>query len=104
MTKNIRKYVFPNIPYLAALWFCMKLGTAYRLSAGANAGMKLIGTMQTLGPVLQEISPGLNAFDWLVGIAGAALLRLIIFQKVKKAKNFGRMWSTVLPVGAIKMI
>jgi len=26
MIKNIRKYVLPNVPYLFALWFCLKLG------------------------------------------------------------------------------
>lgn len=90
MSVKIRKYLLPNIPYLFALWFFLKLGTAYRLAAGANFGMKLIGAMQTIGPALQDIAPGLDGFDWLIGIAGAALLRLVIWQKVKNAKKFRR--------------
>jgi len=90
MSGKIRKYVLPNVPYLFALWFCLKLGTAYRLAAGANFGMKLIGTMNTLGPAMQDIAPGLNGFDWLVGIVGAALLRIIIYYKVKNAKKYRR--------------
>ena len=35
-TDSIKKYVLPNIPYLFVLWACLKLGTAYRLAAGAD--------------------------------------------------------------------
>ena len=90
MIAKIRKYLLPNVPYMFVLWFCLKLGTAYRLADGADFAHKLIGTMQTIGPALQDISPGLNGFDWLVGIAGAALLRIVIYNKVKKAKKYRR--------------
>ena len=42
-TDKIRKYVLPNIPYLFIGWFCLKIGTAYRLAAGAGFGEKLLG-------------------------------------------------------------
>ena len=42
-TDKIRKYVLPNIPYLFILWACLKLGTAYRLAAGADLPHKLMG-------------------------------------------------------------
>jgi type IV secretion system protein VirD4 len=90
MSGKLRKYIIPHIPYLFALWFFLKLGTAYRLAAGANFGMKLIGTMQTIGPAIGDFAPGLNGFDWLVGVAGAALLRVIVWQKVKNAKKYRR--------------
>jgi len=90
MTAKIRKYILPNALYLFALWFFLKLGTAYRIADGANIGMKLIGTMQTIGTALQDFAPGLDPFDWLVGIAGAALLRVIIYYKVKNAKKYRR--------------
>jgi type IV secretion system protein VirD4 len=88
MTDKIRKYVLPNVPYLFALWFFLKLGTAYRLASGANFGYKLMDIGNTLGAAMSDISPGLDGFDWLVGIAGAVLLRLIIFYKVKNAKKY----------------
>jgi len=90
MTAKLRKYVLPNVPYLFALWFCLKLGTAYRLAAGANFGLKIVGMGYTLGAALADFSPGLNGFDWLVGIIGAGLLRLIIYYKVKNAKKYRR--------------
>ena len=90
MSDKIRKYLLPNTPYLFALWFFLKLGTAYRLAGGANIGLKIIGVMQTAGPALQDIAPGLHPFDWLIGITGAALLRLVIYSKVKNAKKYRR--------------
>lgn len=90
MTDKIRKYVLPNIPYLLVLWFCLKLGTAYRIAPGADFGNKLIGTIQTIGPAFATIAPGLVLFDWLTGIAGTVLIRLVVWGKVKKAKKFRR--------------
>ena len=46
-TDSVKKYVIPNIPYLFILWACLKLGTAYRLAAGADFAHKLLGLGQT---------------------------------------------------------
>jgi len=88
MNDKIRKYVLPNIPYLFIFWVCLKLGTAYRLAAGINFGEKLIGTIKTIGPAFETIAPGLNYSDWLIGIAGAVIIRLVVYYKVKNAKKF----------------
>ena len=88
MSDKIRKYILPNIPCLFALWFFVKLGTAYRLAAGADFGMKLIDMIRTIGPAFGTIAPGTSGFDWLIGVAGAALLRLILYTKIKNAKKF----------------
>ena len=89
-TDKIRKYVLPNIPYLFIGWTCLKLGTAYRLAAGANLGEKLLGLMQTIGVAFADFSPGLNPADWLVGIVGAVGFRLLIYVKSKNAKKYRR--------------
>ena len=89
-TDKIRKYIFPNIPYLFIGWAFLKLGTAYRLAAGAKAGEKLLGLMQTIGVAFADFSPGLDPFDWLVGIMGAVAFRLLIYFKSKNAKKFRR--------------
>lgn len=89
-TDNIKKYVLPNIPYLFVLWACLKLGTAYRLAAGADFAHKLMGLGQTIGPAFADFAPGLNPFDWLVGIVGAVGFRLLIYFKSKNAKKFRR--------------
>ena len=89
-TDKIRKYMLPNIPYLFIGWAFLKLGTTYRLAAGVNAGEKLLGLMQTIGVAFADFLPGLDPFDWLVGIVGAVAFRLLIYFKSKKAKKFRR--------------
>mgnify|MGYP004509023349 FL=1 len=89
-TDKIRKYVLPNIPYLFIGWACLKMGTAYRLAAGANFGEKLLGLMQTIGVAFADFSPRLNPADWLVGIVGAVAFRLLIYFKSKNAMKYRR--------------
>ena len=87
---KIKKYLIPNIPYLFILWACLKLGTAYRLAAGAEFAYKLLGLGQTIGPAFADFAPGLNPFDWLIGIVGAVGFRLLIYVKSRNAKKFRR--------------
>ena len=89
-TDKLKKYLIPNIPYLFILWACLKLGTAYRLAAGADVAHKLMGLGQTVGPAFADFAPGLVPFDWLVGIVGAAAFRLLIYTKSKNAKKYRR--------------
>ena len=89
-TDKIRKYVLPNIPYLFIGWACLKMGMTYRLAAGANFGEKLLGLMQTIGVAFADFSPGLDPFDWLIGIVGAVAFRLLIYFKSKNAKKYRR--------------
>ena len=80
----------PCIPYLFIFWVCLKLGTAYRITAGASFGAKLIGMMTMIGPTFETIVPGLVLSDWLIGIVGAVIIRLVIYYKVKNARKFRR--------------
>ena len=89
-TDKIRKYILPNIPYLFIGWAFLKLGTAFRLAAGANAVEKLLGLMQTIGVAFADFSLGLAPFDWLIGIMGAVAFRLLIYFKSRNAKKFRR--------------
>ena len=90
MTDKLRKYVLPNIPYVFIGWAFLKLGTAYRLAAGADFLTKVMGIGQTIGPAFADFAPGLNPVDWLVGIVGAVAFRLLICFKSKNAKKFRR--------------
>ena len=87
---NVKKILLPNLPYLFFLWAFLKIGTAYRLAPGADFAHKLIGLGQTIGPAFADLAPGLHPFDWLVGIVGAAALRLVVYAKAKRAKKFRR--------------
>ena len=87
---NIKKVLLPNLPYLFFLWAFLKIGTAYRLAGGADFAHKLIGLGRTIGPAFADFAPGLHLFDWLVGIAGAVILRLVVYTKAKKASKYRR--------------
>ena len=89
-TDSIKKYVLPNIPYPFVLWACLKLGTAYLLAAGGDFAHELIGLGQTIGPAFADLAPGLNPFDWLIGIVGAVGFRLLLYFKSKNAKKYRR--------------
>lgn len=71
-TGNLKKYIVPNIPYLFIGWAFLKLGTAYRMAAGADLLSKVMGIGQTIGVAFADFAPGLNPMDWLVGIVGGA--------------------------------
>ena len=90
MTDKLKRYVLPNLPYLLIFWFFLKLGTAYRIAEGADFGQKLIGLFQSIGPAFGTIAPGLHGFDWLIGLIGAAAVRLFVYCKTKNAKKFRR--------------
>ena len=87
MNAKIKKYVVPNLPYLFIFWFFCKIGEAYRFAAGADFGAKLIGMMKTIGPAFGTIAPG-HGFDLLVGLIGAVVLRLVVYNKLRNAKKF----------------
>ena len=90
MNRKIKKYLLPNFPYLMVFWFFSKLGTAYRMARGGNAGEKLFGMMEAIGPVFQNYAPGLGLFDLAAGVAGAVGLYFMVQSKIKKARKFRR--------------
>ena len=59
-TDKIKKFVLPNIPYLFIAWACLKVGTAYRLAAGADFAHKLVGMVAALGPAFAESTAGMR--------------------------------------------
>ena len=89
-TGNLKKYIVPNIPYLFIGWAFLKLGTAYRMAAGADLLSKVMGIVQTIGVAFADFAPGLNPMDWLVGIVVGVAFRLFIHMKSKNAKKFRR--------------
>ena len=45
---------------------------------------------RSIGPAFADFAPGLDPFDWLVGLVGAVAFRLLIYFKSKNAKKFRR--------------
>lgn len=102
-TDTLKKYLLPNLPYLLFVLVFANLGEAVRLAPGADAPAKFLGLSDGFSMAFQSLWPG-AAVDWLVGICGAALIRLIVYLKGKDAKKYRKMWNTVLPGGETKQI
>jgi type IV secretion system protein VirD4 len=90
VSDKIRKYVLPNLPYLFVFWFFSKVGTAYRMAAGADFGTKLVGMMNTFSTAFENYLPGLGGPDLLVGLTGAVGMYLLVQSKIRKGKKFRR--------------
>ncbi|MBQ2538242.1 MAG: type IV secretory system conjugative DNA transfer family protein, partial [Ruminococcus sp.] len=89
MNRNevIRKYIIPNSPYLIFVWLFSKLSETIRLAPGADASVKLLGLNQGFSAAFSHFLP--SAFiDVLIGIIGAAVVRLIVYVKSKNAKKY----------------
>ena len=83
----LKKYVLPNLPYLLFLWIFAKVGEAVRLAPGMDASEKLLGLADGFTLAFQTAMPG-AAVDWLIGLIGAALIRLAVYVKGKNARKY----------------
>lgn len=89
-TKQLKKLLILNIPYIILGLAATNLGEAWRLAAGANASKKiqslvLDGVLQT---AFSNPLPSLNSTDLLTGIICGAALRIAVYLKGKNAKKF----------------
>lgn len=83
----LKKYILPNLPYLMFLWIFAKIGEAVRLAPGYDASTKLLGLSQGFSVAFQSFMPG-AAMDYLIGLCGAVLIRLVVYVKGKNAKKY----------------
>ena len=86
---DIKKYVVPNLPYVMMFWFFSKIAEGYRLSAGADAVTKVMAAVSGLGATITANPlPSFHPRDLLIGIAGAAAVRAVVYFKGKNAKKY----------------
>lgn len=88
MKPNIKKLLILNAPYLLFVWLFMKAGEAFRLSPGVDFSGKLLHITEGFSAAFESPLPRLNGQDFLIGIAGAALIRLAVYLKGKNAKKY----------------
>lgn len=89
-TKNIKKLLILNIPYILIGAFATNLGEAWRLVDGANMSEKITGMVLGggFGAAFSNPLPSLYPMDLLIGIAVGAILRLAVYMKSKNAKKY----------------
>ena len=90
MTGKLKKTLLPNLPYLLFVWLFDKLCQAVRLSPGADASEKLLRIAQGFTEAFASLWLSLHPLDLLLGVAGAALVRLAVHLKAKNAKKYRR--------------
>lgn len=90
MTGKLKKLLLPNLPYLLFAWLFDKLCQAVRLSPGADASEKLLRIAQGFTEAFSSLWLSLHPLDLLLGVAGAALVRLAVYLKAKNAKKYRR--------------
>ena len=88
MKPEIKKLLILNLPYLLFVWLFDKVGAAVRLSPGADASAKLLHLGDGFSAAFSSIAPSFHPADLLIGIAGAVIVRLIIYVKGKNAKKY----------------
>ena len=90
MTGKLKKALLPNLPYLLFVWLFDKLCQAVRLAPGLNASEKLLRIAQGFTEPFSSLWLSLHPLDLLLGVAGAALVRLAVYLKAKNAKKYRR--------------
>ena len=90
MTGKLKKVLLPNLPYLLFVWLFDKLCQAVRLAPGLDASEKLLRISQGFTEAFASLWLSLHPLDLLLGVAGAALVRLAVYLKAKNAKKYRR--------------
>ena len=85
---NYKKLILPNIPYVFIAHFATKLGQAARLAPGFDFSSKVLNIMQGFSMAFENILPSFHPIDLLMGVAAAAIIRLVVYFKGKNAKKY----------------
>lgn len=88
MNGRIKKLIILNIPYLVFVWVFDKAGQAFRLAGGADLSAKILDLGTGFAKAFESMAPSFHGTDLLVGIAGAAAVRLMVYFRGKNAKKY----------------
>ena len=88
MKPEIKKLLILNAPYLLFVYLFDKIGQAVRFSPGLDMSEKVLHLGDGFTAAFQSAMPSFVPLDLLVGIAGAAVIRLLVYAKGKNAKKY----------------
>lgn len=83
MTVN-KKIIIQNLPFLIFFWLANKMAYLYRISEGN----KIIDMIGNIAEVTKPPLFSFNPFDILIGILGAAGIKLVLYLRSKNAKKY----------------
>ena len=88
MNQKTKKRILLNIPYVVIGLFCSNLGEAWRMAAGTDSSMKLLGFFTSMGTAWRNPLPSLHPFDLCIGLAIGAAFRLAVYVRSKNARKY----------------
>ena len=92
MKPELKKLLILNAPYLLFVYLFDKIGQAVRLSPGADLSGKVLSLADGFSAAFANPLPSLAPMDLLIGIAGAVLIRLMVYFKGKNAKKISKRY------------
>ena len=88
MKTDVKRLIILNIPYVIAGYLVDKVAWLYRHVEGDLAGMRLVNTFTNFNLAFSNPLPSFHPKDILIGIAGALILKALVYYKGKNAKKF----------------
>lgn len=88
MKPEVKKLILLNLPYLLFVYMFGKVGQAFRLAHGIDLSAKLLHIGQGFTAAFSSAAPSFHPIDLLIGIAGAVIIRLVVYSKQKNAKKY----------------
>lgn len=87
-TREIKRLLILNIPYLILGLFATNLGEAWRMAEGADISAKILSLFSMLPVAFESLLPSFYPFDLLVGSICGVSLRLAVYLRGKNAKKY----------------
>ena len=88
MKVDVKKLIILNIPYVIVFYMVDKVAWLYRHVNGDLAGMRLVNTFTNFKLAFQNPLPSFHPTDILIGIAGALIMKAVVYCRGKNAKKF----------------
>ena len=83
-----KKKVMKVLPFIMLGYFFNKTGQAFTSATGADTGQKILNGMNNISSVFHNPLPSIVPVDVITGVAGALIVKLIVYVKGKDAKKF----------------
>ena len=90
MSRNMKRNLIMNIPYIAVGLFCTNIGEALRISTGSTFALRMQEMIIRggFGKAFSNPLPSLHPLDILIGILCGGALKLAVYMKGKNAKKY----------------
>ena len=87
MSKDIKKQLILNSPYIIFVYLFDKLSQSFRIING-DMSFKVLHIVAGLKNTFSHPLPSFHLIDIAIGIAGAVIVRLLVYFKGKNAKKY----------------